>query len=222
MKTRKDFLIAGSLVALAPAAAPAATPLPAPAPASADLTFTFDRPQFDAMLAKRAKHRQCFGAAKIDDGGVLEGMENSLNAYERFLGEGPGAMHAVAVLYHGPSIAIAFSDELWRGLMTQAIEKQGHAAFGISAAQSAKGNPYLHPPGASVEGLVARGCNFFVCHNAIAGVSEYLAAALQRPVAGVHGEILAGLVPGSIPVPAGVMAINAAQEAHFTYIQSSV
>jgi intracellular sulfur oxidation DsrE/DsrF family protein len=33
---------------------------------------------------------------------------------------------------------------------------------------------------------------------------------------------MAGIVPGALVVPAGVMAINACQEAKFTYIQSSV
>jgi hypothetical protein len=49
-----------------------------------------------------------------------------------------------------------------------------------------------------------------------------VADALKQPHEKVHAAILAGILPGALVVPAGVMAINACQEAKFTYIQSSL
>jgi hypothetical protein len=38
----------------------------------------------------------------------------------------------------------------------------------------------------------------------------------------VHRRLMSSIVPSALVVPAGVMAINACQEAKFTYIQSSL
>jgi hypothetical protein len=38
----------------------------------------------------------------------------------------------------------------------------------------------------------------------------------------VHAEFRAHLLPGALLVPAGVAALNAAQEARFTYVQAAL
>jgi hypothetical protein len=52
----------------------------------------------------------------------------------------------------------------------------------------------------------------------MAGYSGILSDVLKQPREKVHAAMLAALVPGALAVPAGVMAINACQEAKFTYI----
>lgn len=239
MNTRKDFLLASSLLTLAPALADAATPTPSPSPSPKagakrpPLTFTFDRARFDEILAKPVKHKQCFGAIKLVPD-VLDGMNNSINAYEEYLKEGVGAMQAAAVLYHGFSIALAFNDALWNEYLipllgSKQFQKYASAEERDAVAKVApgKGNPFLHsassdPDDVSVERLVSRGSSFFVCHNAIAGASGFIADSSKQPVEKVHAAIMNGIVPGALAVPAGVMAVNACQEAKFTYIQSSL
>src|SRR5579872_6500009 len=184
MTTRKDFLAASSVLALAPALADAATPSPSPSPKAAakrpPLTFTFDRSRFDEILAKPAKHKQCFGAIRMV-ADVLGSMNNSINAYENYLKEGTGAMQAVAVLYHGFSIALAFNDTLWNEYLIPLLNTKQFQKFASAEERDAvakialgKGNPFLHsassdPDDVSVERLVSKGSSFFVCHNAIAG-----------------------------------------------------
>lgn len=225
MTSRKDFLAATSLLALAPVLADAATPAPKPksSPQPA-LTFDFDRSGFEQILAKPAKHKQCFGAMKLAGGGVLEAMNNSIDAYDVFLKEGAGAMQAVAVLYHGSSISLAMSDSVWNELLIPALpHAPGSVKKDMGSVKPGAGNPYLRsarkdPNDVSVESLTAKGSTFFVCHNAIAGFSELVAQALKMPLASAHRRIMAGIVPGALVVPAGVMAVNACQEARFTYI----
>ncbi len=237
MTTRKDFLAASSVLALAPALADAATPSPSPSPKAAakrpPLTFTFDRSRFDEILAKPAKHKQCFGAIRMV-ADVLGSMNNSINAYENYLKEGTGAMQAVAVLYHGFSIAMAFNDTLWNEYLIPLLNTKQFQKFASAEERTAvanvtpgKGNPFLHsassdPDDVSVESLVSRGSSFFVCHNAIAGAAGFIADSAKQPVEKVHAAIMNGIVPGALAVPAGVMAVNACQEAKFTYIQSSL
>lgn len=222
MSTRKDFIAASSLFALAPAVADAASPAPAPKAGAAKppaLTFAFERTRFEELLAKPAKHKQCFGATKIDGGNVMDGMANTMNAYEQYLGEAPGSVQTVAVLYHGASIAMAMSSSVWNDIVFATLKiapEKLRKEFG--GATPGKGNPYLR----DLAAVVARGASFFVCHNAIAGFAGMAAGALKEPAEKVHAAIMAGIVPGALVVPAGVMAINACQEAKFTYIQSSL
>lgn len=218
MTSRKDFLTAGTLVALTPSLARAAEP-PAATGSADELTFAFDRAKFRQILEQPAKHKQCFGSTKIEKGTVLDGMQNSMNAYERYLNEGPHALQAVAVLYHGAAIAMAMTDGIWNGMLAPVVKDappEIRSDLGEVAARA--GNPYKD----RVAELVRRGASFFVCHNAIAGFAGLLAGALKRPAEQIHAELMNGLLPGALAVPAGVMAINACQEAKFTYIQSTL
>lgn len=217
MNTRKDFLITSSVFALAPAIA-AASPSTKPAK-SDELRFDFDRSRFNEMLAKPAKHKQCFGATKIEDGSVMNGMSNTMNAYEQYLGEAPGSVHTAAVLYHGAAIALALNDAVWNDVLLPTVKNAlPDLKDQFKDARPGKGNPYAK----QFAGMVARGSSFFVCHNAIAGFAQMAGGALKRPAENVHAAIMAGILPGALVVPAGVMAINACQEAKFTYIQSSL
>jgi intracellular sulfur oxidation DsrE/DsrF family protein len=208
MSTRKDFLAAGSLFALTPALAGAAPPPP-------ELTFQFDETRFSEILNKSAKHKQCFGITKINGGAPLEGMMNSIKAYEDFLKEGPGALQAVGVLYHGASIGFAMSDAIWNEYLIPAVAHMPPPLRqDVGNPKAGTGNAYKN----DVRDLIARGASFFVCHNAIAGVSDFVASALKTSPQKVHAAIMAGILPGALVVPAGVMAVNACQEAKFTYI----
>jgi intracellular sulfur oxidation DsrE/DsrF family protein len=217
LSTRRDFIAASSSVVLLPATA-GATPAPAPA-AAAELQFTFDQTRFDAILRKPARHKQCFGATKIAGGEVLALMLNSIKAYDDYLKEGASALQTVAVLYHGNAIGLALSDTAWNELLVPFLQKTPVMAKDIPEARPGKGNPYLVK---QVPDLVRRGASFLVCHNAIAGVSYAVSETLGQPAEQVHAALMAAIVPGALVVPAGVMAINACQEAHFTYLQTSV
>ncbi|HEY9181055.1 MAG TPA: hypothetical protein VIO32_10075 [Candidatus Baltobacteraceae bacterium] len=234
MNTRKDFLLTTGLLALAPAAANAARKTPAKAAPRPELTFTFDRARFEQILGKPARHKQCFGATAIAGGGVMFSMKNSIGAYEDYLKEPAGSMQAVAVLYHGASISLAMSDSVWNGLFTPLFRNKPFLdqlplpqRDDITQLALGKGNPFLRsmtndPDDVSVERLVSKGSAFFVCHNAIAGFARVIADVVKEHPQKVHAAMMAGIVPGALAVPAGVMAINACQEAKFTYIQSSL
>lgn len=219
MNTRKDFLVATSLFAVAPAVADAASPSPKPANEPPALRFKFDETRFNEILAKPAKHKQCFGATKIDDANVVNGMANTINAYEQYLGEAPGSVQTAGVLYHGAAIALAMNDTIWNEMLFPSLKSMWPSVKEQFAGLAAgKGNPYK----GDVAGIVSRGASFFVCHNAIAGFAGVVAGAIKEPLEAVHDKIVAGVLPGCLVVPAGVMAINACQEAKFTYIQSSL
>ena len=222
--TRKDFIAATSLLAVAPAGVRAATPQPKRTPLP-ELRFAFDAGRFNAMLAKPALHRQCFGAKDLAHSGVLEGMNNTIRAYQDYFGEEPASVHVAAVFYHGPSVFMALNDNAWNELVAPFVKSaQAHPhSDQFAGVATGKGNPFLRSASSdlddvSVEGLVAKGASFFVCHNALLGYSHVLAQSAKSTYERVHAQLLKSIVPGALVVPAGVMAINACQEAHFTYI----
>ena len=216
MTTRKHFLVASGAVAATSLAAVGAIEVHQ----AMNSHFVFNSQLFARTLARSARHRQCFATTHLNNGEALILMLNSLNAYEYDLGEGPGTLHCAAVFYHGYAAAIAFNDQVWNELVLPSnILSAAHSV----AAPAGSGNPYLsahtnRKEDASVEALSARGASFFVCHNSIQSASTQLAQALSLKPADVMRRLLAGIVPQAQVVPAGVMAVNALQEAHFTYI----
>ena len=226
MSTRQDFLTTVVAAVVAPTARPVPTPIhvenkkpkvmcPGKSDEPAKFTFDFDQTRFSEILAKSAQHRQCFGIMKLNDGTPLESMDNSIQAYEDFLKEGPGAMHAVAVLYHGASIGFAMNDTVWNEYLIPGLPQAPTVIRqDVGTVKRGRGNPFKDEVGR----LAAKGASFFVCHNAIAGFSQIVAATLKADPQKVHAGIMAGILPGAQVVPAGVMAINACQEAKFTYI----
>ncbi|HEY9084391.1 MAG TPA: hypothetical protein VIN40_00410 [Candidatus Tyrphobacter sp.] len=225
--TRKQLLEAGASAAMISSVA-AATPRSG---ASGSIPrFRFDRARFAEILARPAQHRQCCASAKIAGGVVFDAMLATLYAYEYDLGGGAGTVHEVAVLYHPAGAMLGLGDAVWNDLLIPALPRSAYLRSNLEGAHAAgKGNPYLHrarrtaiEDDASIEALASRGCHFFVCNNALDGLSGMLAQALHRSAGDVYARLLGGLVPGAMAVPAGVMAINACQEARFTYLQASL
>jgi len=227
MSSRKEFLLAGAFASFVPAnALAAAAPAPKATPDQSLPKFQFDKTSFDTILSQEAPHRQCFGATKLN-AAPLQQMCNSMNAYEDFYGD---KLHAVAVFYHGPAIALAMDDALWNDLLIPGIpffEKQG-ITMSVKP-KPGSGNPYLHAAKSanrstdfSIETLVARGAHLFVCNNAVEGFTYGAAAFTKKTPREMYAKITSSLVKGASLVPAGVMAIDAAQAAKFTYLQSSL
>ena len=88
----------------------------------------------------------------------------------------------------------------------------------------AERNPYFHPhegelllPGAAIEKLLDRGVIFGVCNVALTVYSGMRADAIGVSKDAAKAEWLAGLIPGMTVVPAGVWAVNRAQERGCTY-----
>lgn len=229
MTTRKDFLIAGTAAAaIAPAAAGAAT-APASGAGGEIPAFRFDADAWNGLLARRVQHRHCFASTALDGGDVCFAMTNTLDAYERNLGEDPVSATCAAVLYHGSAIALGFNDVVWDELLYPALPELP-ATFRDDLGKLVKGggNPYLHKPASagydgSIERLVERGSAFLVCNNALSGVARQLADALGIAPATAYAKLANNLVPSGLIVPAGVWAVHALQEqGRFSYLQATL
>lgn len=196
---------------------------------------------YDAFLATaRApfKHKQLFTSPRANDGAVFAYMRNSLNGYQFGWGEGPGTLHAVAVL-NGIGVAQGVNDAMWARY--RLAELMGRAGDPVKSAGAERGNPWLHGAGtyprndtdpsapynrdASIETLLRRGATFYVCNNALNGLAMKAVAAGFAGSSGadaVHAELRRNLIPGGLLVPAGVTTIDALQQEHFTLYDAGV
>ncbi|MGH7728663.1 MAG: hypothetical protein ACREM2_07730 [Vulcanimicrobiaceae bacterium] len=222
MSTRTSFLVSAPLaagaLALGARAAPAVARASPVAAASTVPPLAFDRAAFEAILSRPYRHKQVFATTSLHEGLVLHYMRNSLTAYAVGFGEGPGTMHVAAVTY-GPALALALDDGAWADLsLARYLETFGEK-FGPELV------PGKNPFADQVAALVADGASFFVCNNALHGVANSLALlpfAGGRDTEAVYARMARATLPGATIVPAGVAALNAAQEAHFTFVQATV
>jgi hypothetical protein len=207
--TRSEFLSATAAAAVAPAVA--AGPNAAASP--------YDFAAIDAALNRPARHRQVFAVARIADGTVMSLVNHTLDAYETTMGEGKGAMHPATVFY-SRGVVLGLGDRIWQTYrIAEAARRRGE----VLTATTSAGNPFSD----DLRGLVARGTTLFVCDNALADWSRYLPAMMgstggESSPEEIHAELRRNLVPGALLVPAGVAALNASQEARFTFVQASL
>jgi intracellular sulfur oxidation DsrE/DsrF family protein len=236
MQTRRTFL--GTSVGAVSGGAALAGGLAAMAPAAAT-TAVYDFAAIEGRLSLPFTHRQAFGSARLADGIALAFMTNSLNAYEFDYGEGPGTLHALGIFF-GTAVALLVDDAGWRKYQIDVVQ----ARRGDPAKRHAEsgGNPYLAPlsnldPTAArtdlhglyhdttLAALAKRRASFFACDNALRGLATDIAvtyAFSTDPVPVVHADLRARLFPGALLVPAGVAAVNQAQEMKFTYMPASL
>jgi intracellular sulfur oxidation DsrE/DsrF family protein len=174
---------------------------------------------FDAVarrLARPARHRQVFAVARVADGSVTSLLRHGLDAYELTRGEGPGALHPVAVFY-ARGVALGLDDAAWRTYgLADVVRRRGDAL----SPQATGGNPFA----VEFRELARRGCTFLVCDNALADWAAFLvtSGSVSDSVDRVHVGLRRSLLPTALLVPAGVAALNDAQEARFTFVQASL
>ena len=210
MSSRRAFLAAGAAVAAVPAEAPGTAHAAAPG-------AIYHFATIDARLSRQAKHRQIMAVNRVADGVVVGYMSHSMDAYENAMGEGPGAMHVGAVFY-GRGVILGLNDTMWKTYrLAEASKRRGD----VLTAQGTGGHPFA----TEFAALVRRGAFFLVCDNALTDWATYLVTTAgfnDRTIEAVHADLRAHLVPGAMLVPAGVAALNTAQEARFTYFAASL
>jgi hypothetical protein len=222
---RREFLecMTTRAAALAVASVAAAVPFTAAYAASegSDPSVARDRargPWSDAWLDKlKGKHKQFFDAVTPNEGFPLAFAMNFLNLNHEAYGLEDKDLTAVVGLRHF-AMPLALPDEMWSKYKIGEAMKFKDAATGVPAIR----NPYLYPngvamPGSDIPTLMKRGVVFTACNVALTVMSGLFAknAAVSKEEA--KAEWTQKLLPGTVLVPVGVMAVNLAQERGCTY-----
>jgi intracellular sulfur oxidation DsrE/DsrF family protein len=184
----------------------------------------YDRAKMMKTFAQDKPHKQVFqdsGSMLLVPGivSVYLHMQNSMNAHEFSLGYGRGSLATLAVLM-GPAVILGLNDKMWT--------KYGFgSAFKVASTNvyyKAKSLEFSASPDDpdsiyqdwSAEAVLHRGGAFMVCHNALTFVAAVCASATHRDPAMVLAEFKQNVLPGFQVVPAGVAAVQLAQQHGFT------
>ncbi len=246
-RSRRNFVktvatttaIATSIAATQPLAAraEAASPQPSPLPEAerarlrevyATVPFPFDRDAFRAILERPYPHRQIVAATSYIGAGVgMSHLQNSLLAYADPNGfaAGPNGLHIAMALYGNYSYNTVLNDAMYAkypiGLISDEAMRPNDTSY-----RTFWTNLKINPSGSFVKTLADRGASFFVCNKAFMGLVSEIAKRTtpaqsqitREQVIAIHDELAANFLPGTMLVPAGVAAVNAAQEAKFTFL----
>ena len=181
---------------------------------------TSDASPDDAWLGRlTGKHRQYFDAVSLNDGFPLGFAMNFLTLNNEAYNIPDKQLTAVVGLRHF-AIPMAFTDDIWARYKLGEFSKFNDPATTAPATR----NIFYHAhdgdlifPDMAIEKLQARGTIFTVCNMALGVLSG-----MTSQNAGVTPEVakrewVAGLIPGMTLVPAGVLAVNRAQEKGCSY-----
>jgi len=179
----------------------------------------YDRAGMMATLSVDNPHKQVFESVSpllVAPGvaSVYIHMQNAMNAYEFSFGN--GKLSTLAVLI-GPSIVFALNDAAWQkyhiggalNLDATNTYYRADSNLDLSATPDDPDGIYQDWSGQAV---LKRGGKFMVCHNATTAVAGLFASKLGLKPQDVLADFKRNMLPGFMLVPAGVGAVQLAQE----------
>ena len=201
---------------LAAGAALAAAPLASRAALAAEPRS----PDDDRWLAGiKGKHRQVFDLVNPNDGFGLAYAMNFLDQNHAAYGLADRDLTAVVSIRHFAT-PLAFNDAIWSKYKVGEFLKLNDPKTKAPAERNYFyhiGEGDLPFPGMAIDRLQARGAIVTVCQMATGVLSSMTGQRVGVAADEAKKEWMANVVPGAVFVPAGVLAINRAQERGCTY-----
>jgi intracellular sulfur oxidation DsrE/DsrF family protein len=174
------------------------------------------------------QHRFVFDTTNPDGfGGALLYANNFFLANQNAYGLGNADLAVVIVVRHN-STQFAYNDAMWakygeilgqRANVTDPQSKQAPKVNIYNSAALVAGLPSL---GTTVDSLLKRGVHLAVCQMATRRFAGGIAQAAGGTADGVYNELVANLVGNSHMVPAGIVAVNRAQERGYAFTNVGV
>jgi hypothetical protein len=206
------------------AAAFAFTSKPAIAQTSAK-PFQPDRHAQDAWFnAVRGKHRNFIDASTTSGAGEAILYANNLYEANKSGYSLPENDIAVVVCLRHFATTFAYNDAIWAkygkvmSSMLEFTDPKTKAAPSTNLLNSADYGMALPNFGNTIASVVKRGTQFAVCDMATHFFAGQIAMASGGNADAVYKELVANTIPNSHMVPAGVVAVNRAQEYGYTLL----
>jgi len=153
------------------------------------------------------KHRMVIDTTSVD--GFRDGLlfaSNFILANRNDYGLQNQDMAVIVVARH-LSTGYAYNNEMW-------------AKYGASLADAqGKEPPKANPNAMSLDALSNQGVQFAVCAMATSRLAGVIARAVGGNAAAVNSELIANLVSNGRMVPAGIVAVNRAQERGYSFVR---
>ncbi len=211
----------GAAAAQAPAAASSAASTP-PTPAAAPWRFA-SHPQDDWFEQPATKHRIFFDTTTSDGFGEALAFANNTFTGNR---NGYGLTDAdisIVICARHRSTVFAYDTEMWAKYGAAFAErnrftdpKTGQPPT-VNVFQAAGYGSVLTSNGIQLDALLRRGVRLAVCTLSTRANASLIAQKSGRPVDEIFNELSAHLVSNARLVPAGIVAVNRAQERGYTF-----
>lgn len=168
-------------------------------------------------------HRFIFD--NISPGGLGTALLHTNNFFlgnQQGYGLGNGDAAVVIVLRHN-STPFAYTDAMWAKYSAAISEASGFAdpktkaPAVINAYNSGGYGSALNNNGVTLDALIGRGVHFAVCQMATRRFATVIAAAHKLDVEAVYKELTSNLIRNAHMVPAGIVAVNRAQERGYAF-----
>jgi len=172
------------------------------------------------------RHRAFFDVDAVRDG-ILGRVDNFLQTYCDEYGLRDADV-SVVFGAHGSGLSFVLNDAIWHKYQLGRFYSIYDPHTGATAVRNifATMDPsYTWPTDYSISALQKRGVRFLACHSTMKNLArqvEFAALATEDEVipsqANVLADLQAGVLPGTVTVPAMIVAQNRAQEAGLKYV----
>ena len=155
-------------------------------------------------------------------GSALLFANNFFVANQNGYGLGNSDAAVVIVLRHN-STPFAYTDAMWAKYSLPIGEASGFddpktkAKAAVNVYNAGGYGPALPNNGVTLDALIGRGVHFAVCQMATRRFAGAIATAQKLDVEAVYKELTSNLVRNSHMVPAGIVAVNRAQERGYAF-----
>ena len=166
----------------------------------------------DDWMELPGQHRFMFDSTSPEGGGHALFYARNFFAANKLE---PSAL-AVIIVLRSQSTPFGYSDTVWKKygkeLSKMAKLEQVHMANPYNGTEQGLANR-----GVTLSELIADGARFAICGMATMGISHGLAAQTHGNADEIHKELVANLIPNGHLVPAGIVAVNRAQERRYAF-----
>ena len=174
--------------------------------------------QDDWMNAIPGKHRTIIDCASASAAGTGIFYANNIFTANRTGYQLADGDVAVIVVLRHQATTYAYNDAMWEkygavlGKMVSIVDPQTKQAPTVNPLNSSAYGSLTTSLGVTVPAIVTRGAHFAICDMATNRIAGVIAAAVASTQPAIYKELAANLLPNGHMAPAGVVAINRAQE----------
>ncbi len=172
----------------------------------------------DDWMELPGRHRMVFDATTAEGAGhALFFVRNYIGVNGKEYGVAPTDLATIIILRHTATV-FAYRDAIWAKYGKVLSNLSGFTDPKTKDAPErnlydAKGYGHgLINSDATLSDMAAQGVHFAVCGAATQRIAASAAESIDGDAAAVHRELLAHLIPNGRIVPAGIVAVNRAQE----------
>jgi len=168
------------------------------------------------------KHRFVFDTTSPEGlGTTLQFANNYFLANRSGYGLEDSDLAVVIVVRHS-STAFGYNDSIWAKYSTQ-LSRQANSFLDPRTKQPPIINVYGTPgtgsgPGGRLDSLIKKGVHLAVCQMATRNIAGSIARATEGNTDTIFNELAANLVANARLVPAGIVAVNRAQERGYSFV----